>query len=111
VELGVVDSMENPQDFFALHLEIDPATHWSTFTCYDENERVPLEGSLFFPVNLSFLVDETGVVNGSFADGISEIECPLHSVVSSEAFAPAIVMWSFEEDGLAWVDNFHVELQ
>jgi hypothetical protein len=111
VELGVADSINNIQDYFALKVEIDPATSESKFICYDETERISLEGSLFFPLHMSFTVDQSGTAYGSIADGISEIECPLHTAVSCDTLAPAIVMWSFEEDGLAWVDNFHVELQ
>lgn len=111
VELGVVDNIENIQDYFALKVDIDPSTQASQFTCYDEQERVPLEGSLSFPVNLSFLVDETGAVYGTFADEVSEIECPIHTPVESDTLAPAVVMWSLGEDDLAWVDNFHVVLE
>jgi len=111
VELGVADRVDNPSDYFALKVEIDPATSESSFTCYDEGERIPLEGALFFPLHLSFTVDESGTVYGSFADGISEIDCPLHSPISSDSLAPAIVLWASEEDGLAWVDNFHVKLE
>lgn len=111
VELGVVDSIENPQEFFALKVEIDPRTGDSKFMCYDETERIPVDGSLFFPMHLSFTVDETGAVHGSFADGISEIECPLHFTISGNTLAPAVVLWSYEEDGVAWVDNFRVELR
>lgn len=110
VELGVADSIDNPRDYFALKVGFDPANSESRFICYDETERVPLEGSLLFPLHMSFTVDPSGTAYGSIADGVSEIECPLHSAVSSDTLAPAIVLWSFEEDGLAWVDNFCVTL-
>jgi len=111
VELGVVDRMDSPLDYFALKVEIDPTTSDSKLTCYDESERIPLEGSLFFPLHMSFTVDGSGTVYGSFADGISEIQCPLHSLVASDSLVPAIVLWASEEDGLAWLDNFHVALE
>jgi hypothetical protein len=111
VELGVADNIHNPLDYFALKVQIDPATWDSKFTCYDERERIPLEGSLYFPLHMSFTVDESGTVYGSIADGISRIQCPLHSLVASDFLAPAIVLWASEEDGLAWVDNFHVTLE
>jgi len=97
--------------FIILKVEIDSATSDSKFTCHDERERSFLEGSLFFPLHMSFTVDPSGTAYGGVADGISEIECPIHTTASSDTLAPAIVMWSFEEDGLAWVGNFHVELQ
>ena len=111
VELGVADSIDNLQDYFALKVGFNPTNPESKFICYDETERISLEGSLFFPLHMSFTVDQSGTVYGSFADGISEIECPLHTAVSSDTLAPAIIMWSFEEDGFAWVDNFRVTLE
>ena len=111
VELGIAEELHNPLDYFALKVEIDPATGESKFTCYDETERIPLEGSLSLPLHMSFRVDGSGTVDGGMVDGTSEILCPLHSPVDSDSLAPAIVLWASEADGLAWVDNFRVTLE
>jgi hypothetical protein len=109
VELGIANDVETIEDYFALKVEIGP-TWGSTLTCYDETERLPLEGSLYFPMHLSIRVEDSGTISGVLGDGISGIECPLDSSIASETLAAAIVLWAGQEGGSAGVDNFHVKM-
>jgi hypothetical protein len=109
VELGVATDPEHIEDYFALKVEIGPGGE-NKLTCYDEAERVPLGGSLGFPMRFSIRVDRSGAVTGIFDDGISGIDCPLDSTIADGTLAPAVVLWAGQENGHAGVDNFHVKL-
>jgi len=112
VELGIADSGDNPLDYFVLSIEGAPTGLESSASCYDEEQRIWLDGVMLSPpVMLTIWWAEGGLVTGSFTDSSGTIDCPLLSANSDSSLAAHIVLWAGWEEGYAEVDNFWIALE